>query len=127
MKFNPKILFLFILPFFVACFPSREEEPEVKATVNVYKHEAGLINFTTYFYEATNHTENDLIIDFVIEATCSDSSVYDDKGIIEVSAGKTRKSDSFFDTDGKDIVRIEVVDVKTMPDPRQGINKFLGE
>ena len=51
--------------------------------------------FTTYFYEVKNHTSQDLHIRFIVEATDKKGHVYSDKELLEVSAGKTRKSSTF--------------------------------
>lgn len=85
--------------------------------MDIYKWESKGMMFTTYFYEIKNNSDQNLLIDYVIEATCEDETVYSDQSFIEVSAGKTRKSSSFFSTDGKKVEKIDIVDIQSRFNP----------
>lgn len=110
--FNYLVVIISILAI-TSCSQTDSED----VTMDIYKWETKGIMFTTYFYEINNLSERNLLIDYVIEATCEDGTVYSDQSFIEVSAGKTRKSSSFFSTDGKTVEKINVVDIKSRLNP----------
>ena len=84
-----------------------------KVSVDIYDWETSDLMFTTYFYEVKNHSSEDLHISFVVEATDNRGRVYSDEEWLDVSAGKTRKSSTFFSTNGQSIQELKVVDTKT--------------
>ncbi|MFK7946992.1 MAG: hypothetical protein AB8G11_05335 [Saprospiraceae bacterium] len=112
-----KTFYNLLLIISILAISSCSQTDSEEVTMDIYKWESNGITFTTYFYEINNNSERNLLIDYVIEATCNDGTVYSDQSFIEVSAGKTRKSSSFFNTDGKKVEKIDIVDIKSRFNP----------
>ena len=113
MKYKLKNVLIALLSLILVQCSSNESLIDIE----IYKWETSELMFTTYFYKVQNNNRKDLIVEFVVEATCEDGTVYSDEGRVKVSSGKKRKSSAFFSTGGKQVEKIEVVDIKARLNP----------
>ena len=88
-----------------------------KATVEVLEWGNNGMLFTEYSYKAHNGSSKKRHIIFHIEALCDDGSIYADEAWIDVRGGRTINGSSFFDTEGKEVKEINVVEVKSFAIP----------